>query len=277
MLKPERMFRGLGVLWVGLMVSACATSTTPPSRPVLENPASSRLPTSDQAVAWAMRHRLSTDPDVTAAALWLDTEWSAKAQIMWAQAVADRQAQAIWRTHREAAALTLELAQRSQVAGHLSTFDLARVRLQVLEVAEQWRQAQTQAALSALKLQEAMGLPPSGATWDLPDALPAQAQLSELARLWDRVNERSPRAQQAAALELKAAYATAQSAVSERMPLARQRLDEALLRYNGMLISVFDLLAVRQELAQAELQALQAKHRLMVLTYELQAQLPVRS
>lgn len=270
------MRHGAWALWLGVMLSACAIAPTPESDIRAINPNSSALLQPDVAVAWAVRHQQAIDPDSAPPSRWVDPERAAKARQAWTQAVAARQALGVWQTHQEASQLTLELARRSLDAGHLSAADLARVQIQSLDAAEQLRQAQTQVALSALKLKQVLGQPPAGTAWQLPDQLPPMPELPQLSRLWDRVSERSPLALQASAIELKAAHAAAHMALTERLPLARLRLDEALLRYNGMLISVFDLLAARQAVAEAELQAIQAQRDLAVLTDELRAQLPIR-
>ena len=279
MLKPSWKPRGAGAwsLVATLALSACAAPpqvahrATPNSDPswVAETPRP--LPDADAAVAWALRLQSTADSEGPVPWWRPDPERVQAARQAWVRAVAAREAVSIWQTHLEASQVSLELARRSQAAGHLSAFELARVQAQTLDVREQHLKASLQATQAELNLGLVLGGPTAGSPWLLPDRLPPLPDEADLARWWQRVGPGAPARVRSAAAELQTASALARLAADERLPLARQRLDEAVLRYNGMLISVFDLLAIRQELAQAEWQALEARRDLALAQDELMA------
>lgn len=219
---------------------------------------------------------------------------AAQARKAWVQAVAGQQLQQPLQTRADAADAALELGQRMVAVGNWSALQLAPVQLAKAAAHREWaraRYAAAQAQHDLLKL-----LPPTvqasgvGLQLALPATLPdlpaspmsavevktrLQALHSQMppANAWVHANTA-----RLALVAYEASWAVAQGYRSDELPTRQLITDETLLRYNGMLKSVWDLLAETGNQAQAQVDAVQAQRDFWLahtdLTWALQGGLP---
>ncbi|RKP43619.1 hypothetical protein D7S89_25320 [Trinickia fusca] len=173
---------------------------------------------------------------------------SADTRRAYVEAVAARQAATYAAQVDDSAAAGAELARRMRAAGHFSKLDYAREQAFYAESAAQLARARQTALAAREKLTRAMGLKETDAPYTLPDRLP-DLPIDRLQLAPTALDARS---------EVRESYATyvtnydiAKHYRDEVVPLHKAISDELLLRYNGMLASVFDLLADSRDQAAA--------------------------
>ena len=209
-------------------------------------------------------------------------EVAASARQAWVRAVAAQQRLRPQREALEAAETALELGQRMARVGNWSALQTARVQRAATTERMNLQRAQAAAAAAQAELLQVLGLAGRVEAVALPAQLPAvpeqalaaaelqqraravQAQLPDAQVL--RSRWQSPRA----IGTYQAAHALARLAVTEQLPNQRFITDEVLLHYNGMLKSVWDLLAEVRNRAQAEAEAIDAQRDFWLAETELQ-------
>lgn len=217
--------------------------------------------TADDAVRIALRKHIApngpvhdaAEPNVAAAM----TEFVEDVRGAWFRAVAARQALALLDELRETLDLSAEFAQSLRDAGNLSALDLMRHRALQAETAaglavlradlqiEQERLAHLVGmALGDLGLPDRLAdVPPSPAAAPATTSLPPEAQWSV----------------RTAHLKYLAAHERARAYEATIVPLRRKITEETTLRFNGMLVDIFALLADVREQAGASLTAIEAQ------------------
>jgi hypothetical protein len=182
---------------------------------------------------------------------------------------------------QDAAQASAELAKRMAQVGNWSRMEQAQWQAQWVGVRRQTLKAQLEARQSQttlLKLTQRWGF---DAEIGLPDALPEmpdkaltsqaiQRRLSELRPLLPRAESLN------AAIKSEQAFQAYQASF-EATQLARQTVglqgfinEEVVLRYNGMLLSVWDLLKQTTNLMQARINAINAQRDFLIATADLQ-------
>lgn len=225
---------------------------------------------------------LALEPDLQRRVEGFDSllEVAAQARATWLAALTASLALEQQRAMQEAAEAAAELARRMARVGNWSRMEqaqwqakLGRMQRQTLQAESEVRQ--TQAAL--LKATRLWGLVPRVGLADalpaLPEALPGAAVQQRLVALRAVL----PRAQgQLVATHAQLAfdnYSASQRAsqiASDEVRLQQFIHDEVVLRYNGMLLSVWDLLTQSAELSQARIELLHAQRDVLLADAALQ-------
>jgi hypothetical protein len=208
--------------------------------------------TAEAAVRFALLNQpdLQTQRDIT--------QLSAQARKAWINAVASAQNARTLSDVKEAAEAGGELSRRMTQVGNFSQLQQAREQALLSDAAVQSARAQ-QAAFSAReKLIVLMGLWGTQTQFELPSQLPElPAQAQEIPDIESRALEKRGNGQRdgrLAAIKARSearevyhgyrtTYDVARHYQGEVVPLRKLINDEVVLRYNGMLLSVFDLLA----------------------------------
>lgn len=159
-------------------------------------------------------------------------------------AVAAAQAANYARQVQDSADAGAELASRMRQAGNFSQLDYARERAVYADAVVSAAKARQRAVAAREKLSRTMGLRGDEITYALPERLPdLPKRRPDLADL-----EHDARSE---VRESYSAYVTSYDVAKhyrdEVVPLRKTISDELLLRYNGMLASVFELLADSRE------------------------------
>jgi len=215
---------------------------------------------------------------------------AAQARKAWVHAVATRQVLPHLQTRADAADAALELGQRMVAVGNWSALQLATVQLAKTAAHRDWARARYAAAQAQHELLRL--LPPTAQVPEpafpasLPD-VPAQplSAAEATARLQALHGHMPPANAWAHATKARlalAAYQTswtvAQGYREDELPTRQRITDETLLRYHGMLKSVWDLLTETGNQAQAQVEAVQAQRDFWLahidLTWTLQGGLP---
>lgn len=138
----------------------------------------------------------------------------------------------------DAAGIAAELMQRMAERGNVAQREALQERLLFLEANDQLLRAKIHAREERDHFIQQLGLPASDSRLQLPPSLP---ELPAHALTLDPQAGASP--------EIRAAFAAYQTAYTlarhhhdQVLPLRQRVLEETLLRYNGMLASVFELL-----------------------------------
>lgn len=198
-------------------------------------------------------------------------EVATQARKAWVQAVAARQVLQQRRTALEAAEAANELGRRMVSVGNWSKLQQTQVQLAQSNARMGLRRAQYAAAQAEAALIQTLGLTGQQATVQLPDRLPdLPAQTLTAQQLEARaaaIAGQLPRieGQRNAALVRQARQAYTDShalALAARDEVVQTReliSEETLLRYNGMLKSVWDVLAEVGNQSQAVVAAIEAQ------------------
>lgn len=217
--------------------------------------------TADEAVRMALRKNIApggefqnfAEPNVAATM----TEFVESVRGAWFRAVAARQALAQLEELRETLDLSAEFAQSLRDAGNLSALDLMRHQVVQAETAAGLAMLQADLQLEQERLANLVGV--AAASLGLPDKLadvpsapgaaPATADLPPAAQWSVRAAHRT----------YLAAHERARLYADTIVPLRRKITEETTLRFNGMLVDIFALLAdVRAQLV-ASLSAIEAQ------------------
>ena len=244
----------------------------PPAPAAIAGPAPLQA---DEAVRIALRKQAGL-PAAQAAQLAADTRSA------WVRAVAAQQSAAYLRDVKEAAQAGAELARRMARTGNWSRLEQAREQLFLADAlaelarAEQAAFATREQLASQLALPADLALPqrlpdlPSAV--DAPEAIEArtlraiQGQPSEaVARIRSTVRE--------AYFGYRSAHDLALHYRDEVVPLHRFIQEETLLRYSGMLVSVWELLAETRQQVLSVNSALQAQRDFWLTDAALQSAL----
>lgn len=160
----------------------------------------------------------------------------------WFAAVAAQESAKYAEQVKEAAEASAELARRMAAVGNWSKLSQAREQAFYAEATARLARAR-QAQLSAReRLTRLMGLWGEDLAFQLPERLP---ELPKEPRAAGDLEARSEVRESYAAY--RTAFDLARHYRDEVVPLRRRISEEALLRYNGMLMSVFELLADSRE------------------------------
>ena len=198
-------------------------------------------------------------------------EVAAQGRKAWVQAVAARQVLQQRRTALEAAEAASELGRRMVSVGNWSKLQQTQVQLAQSNARMGLRRAQYAAAQAEAALIQTLGLTGQQATVQLPDRLPDLPAQTLTAQQLDAraaaIAGQLPRieGQRNAALVRQARQAYTDShalALAARDEVVQTReliSEETLLRYNGMLKSVWDVLAEVGNQSQAVVAAIEAQ------------------
>lgn len=205
-----------------------------------------------------------------------------QARKAWTEAVAAQQRVRQQRQAVEATAAALELGQRMVTVGNWSALQAAPVQLAATGAGMDLRRAQYAAAQAQAALLQALGLAGVHDVVALPEGLPAvPAQAlddNELAArtqalLLQMTDAERPR-QRALARLAAQAYRTAHALVQDSQEgLLRTRAlitEETLLRHNGMLKSVWNLLDEVRNQSQAQAEAVGVQRDFWIAEADLQ-------
>jgi outer membrane protein TolC len=149
---------------------------------------------------------------------------------------------------KDSAAAGAELAARMRQAGNFSKLDAVREQAFYADSVVQAAKSRMRAVTARQNLTHAMGLWGSDTQYRLPDHLPDLPQARPAFK--DLNPSSSPEIRESYSAYL-ARYDIAKHYRDEVVPLRKTISDEMQLRYNGMLVSVFDLLADSREQAAA--------------------------
>jgi len=200
----------------------------------------------------------------------------------WLAAVAAQQRLRPQREALEAAETAFELGQRMATVGNWSALQAARVQRAALSERMNLQRAQAAAAAAQADLLHLLRQAGQTAALVLPEQLPAvpeaamaAADLQQRARLLQAQlpDAQVLRSRWQAPLAIdtyRAAHTLARLATTEQLPTQRLITDEVLLHYNGMLKSVWDVLAEVRNRAQAEAEAIDAQRDFWLAEAQLQ-------
>jgi len=219
---------------------------------------------------------------------------AAQARKAWVQAVAAQQVQKPLQDRADAADAAFELGQRMVAVGNWSALQLAPVQLAKAAAHRDMARARYAAAQAQQQLLKLVPPTAQAAATAAPLALPAALPdlplqplpPTDVAERLQTLHGHMPSANAwahatTARLALaahQASWAVAQGYRDDELPTRQRVADETLLRYNGMLKSVWDLLTETGNQAQARVDAVQAQRDFWLthtdLTWALQGGLP---
>jgi outer membrane protein TolC len=168
----------------------------------------------------------------------------------WFQAVAATELATYMAQAQKSAEASAELARRMAAVGNMPRLAQAHAQIFYAEATAQLARARHNATAARERLARLVSLPGEELAHRLPDRLPGLPHAVDGARA-TALQERSDvrEAYQA----YRTAFDIARHYRDEIVPLRKQISEEVLLRYNGMLTSVFELLAdSRQQAAAAQ-------------------------
>lgn len=209
-------------------------------------------------------------------------EVAAQGRKVWLQAVAAQQILTHQRSMVDAAEAALELGQRMVAVGNWSALQLTQVQLAKSTAHMNWKRAQYAAAQAQGALLKSLRL--TGMTKEvvLPDALPALVANTlteaDVAQRLSALQDHMPRAeglrQQSVAHLAFEAYQASLTVVkdnqNEVLATRQFMVQETQLHYNGMLKSVWDLLAEVNNQSQASIDAINAQRDALMAETDLQ-------
>jgi len=210
-------------------------------------------------------------------------EVAIQARKAWTDAVLSQQALVPLRQALAAAEAAQELGQRMVSVGNWSRLQLSPVQLARTNAQLNLRRAQYAAAQAQARLIKALGLKGLHAAVGLPDQLPAlptdvmseaefQRRLAAIQSELPRGNRLRNQADATLAFQAYlASHEVARSSRDEVLKLREFITEETVLHYNGMLKSSWDLLAERQNQAQAQAGALAARRDFELAQIDLQS------
>lgn len=208
-------------------------------------------------------------------------EVATQAKKSWLQAVAAQQSLAPYRAALASAEAAVELGQRMVSVGNWSPFKLAQLQLAQSAAQMNWVRAQYAAHQTQARLIQTLGLKGQYASVALPDSLPpgpaqarpasewlARAQLIQ-AQLPQAARQRNHSNTAMALAAYQASHALLQA--SRDVLKTREFInEETVLRYNGMLSSVWDLLGSARDQAQAVIDVIAAQRDFGLAEADLQ-------
>jgi len=204
-----------------------------------------------------------------------------QARKAWLQALAARQSLAHYQAIVDAADAARELGQRMVNVGNWSALQQARVQLVHSSAQMNLARAQYAATQSQASLIKTLGLTGKITNPTLPQALPEVPAQFVLPDVWRQkaqaVQAQLPeseglRSQANFTLALAAYQASHALAIGTRDALKTQALinEEMVLRYNGMLSSVWDVLDASRSQSQAAIDAINAQRDFLIAEADLQ-------
>ena len=174
---------------------------------------------------------------------------AAEARRAYVNAVAAEQAANYADQIRDSADAGAQLASRMLEAGNFSKLDYAREQALYADSVAQAAKARQQAVSAKETLTRIMGVWGAGTRCTLPDHLPdlpkERPELKDLEQFATRSEARESYSRYVTSYDIAKHYR------DQVVPLRKKISEEMLLRYNGMLASVFDLLADSREQAAA--------------------------
>jgi hypothetical protein len=193
-----------------------------------------------------------------------------QARKAWFQAVAAEELATYMAQAKESAEASAELARRMAAVGNLPKLAQAREQVFYAEATARLARARHHAAAARERLARLTGLPAEDLARRLPDRLPELPQAADgggtaLIQARSEVRE--------AYHAYRTAFDVARHYRDEIVPLRKQISEEVLLRYNGMLASVFELLADSREQAAAVQASIEALRDFWLAEADLQAAL----
>lgn len=208
-------------------------------------------------------------------------EVAAEARKAWVEAVAAAQVVRWRQTSMDSADAAHDLGQRMVGVGNWGAMEGRHVQLALISARMDLRRAQVAAAQSQLALLQTMRLANARARVNLPEALtgvPAQAM--DTPELDERVNRLRAQLPVAAAGFLKTSagmayevYRTSHALAldsAQALDLRKRNSQEIGLQYNGMLASVWDVLGDARDVAQAQIDAIEAQRDFWLAETDLQ-------
>lgn len=200
--------------------------------------------TATDALRLAQQHKLA------AGAYAAHEAGEAEVRAAWVRAVAAHQALAALGEVTETLDLAAEFAQTLHKAGNLSALDLMRHQALQAEAAADLAVLRAELRIEEERLADLVGL-------GVPLALPAA--LADVPAATEKAPADAPFAVRAAYLRYAAAHERARIYRDTLVPLRRSITEETTLRFNGMLVDVFALLADVRERGAATLAAIEAQ------------------
>ncbi|WP_138517131.1 TolC family protein [Rhodoferax bucti] len=209
----------------------------------------------------------------------LDT--AVDARKAWWGAVAAQASLKSQRDMQEASGAAAELARRMARVGNWSRMEQAQSQSRLGGVKLQTLKAEAEAKQAHIALLKALRLQGTASSVGLPDGLPdvsapmitadaIQKGLKALRPVLPRAEGMRVQATAKQAFDIyEASYAAARLS-QEEQTLRQFVYDETVLRYNGMLLSVWDLLAETGAQLQANVSAINAKRDLLIAEADLQ-------
>ncbi len=193
-----------------------------------------------------------------------------RARKAWFEAVAAAELATYMAQAKQSAEASAELAWRMAAVGNLPKLAQAREQVFYAEATAQLARARHHAAAARERLARLTGLPAEDLVRRLPDRLPELPQAVDdggaaLIQAHSEVRE--------AYHAYRTAFDVARHYRDEIVPLRKQISEEVLLRYNGMLASVFELLADSREQAGAVQASIEALRDFWLAEADLQAAL----
>ena len=204
-----------------------------------------------------------------------------QARKAWLQALAARQALAQHQAIVDAAVAASELGQRMVNVGNWSALQQARVQLVYSAAQMNMTRAQYAATQAQAKLIQTLGLTGKIISVTLPEAMPELPPKIVLADVW-RPKAQAMQAQlpEAEGLRHQANFSLALAAYQASHALAKGTREaqktqtfiseETVLRYNGMLSSVWDVLDASRNQSQAAIDAIAAQRDFWIAEADLQ-------
>ena len=187
----------------------------------------------------------------------------------WIHAVAAEQAALSVRDAKEAAEAGAELARRMAQVGNWSRLEQAREQLLLADAIAQLARANNTAFSAREQLFRQMGVDGAASDFALPDRLPDLPRAADLRQL--------PAQARSEAREVYFAYRTALDLAvyhrDEVVPLRKLLVEELVLRYNGMLASVWELLAETRQQSLSVNSAIEAQRDFWLADADLQTTL----
>ena len=209
-------------------------------------------------------------------------EVAAAGRKAWISAVAARQVLKHQRDMLESAQAAQELGQRMVTVGNWSRLQLAPVQLAATNARMNLRRAQQSATQAQIVLVKTMGQTGLLEGFLLPDQLPAipvQAMTeADLQKRADAIRSQLPAAEslrnralaRAAMVAYQGAHALALDYQEDVLKTRAFVVDETVLRYNGMLQSVWELLGEVRNQSQATVDAIGAQRDFWMAEADLQ-------
>lgn len=187
----------------------------------------------------------------------------------WFQAVAAAELATYMAQAKTSAEASAELARRMAAVGNLPKLAQAREQVFYAETTAQLARARHQAATARERLARLTGLPAEDLPRRLPGRLPDLPQTVDGGTALTQARSEVREAYHA----YRTAFDVARHYRDEIVPLRKQISEEVLLRYNGMLTSVFELLADSREQAAAVQASIEALRDFWLAEADLQAAL----
>jgi len=195
---------------------------------------------------------------------------AAQTRKAWINAVAAQQSASYLRDAKEAAEAGAELARRMVRTGNWSRLEQAREQLYLSDATTELARAEQKAFSARAQLSRLLGLPGMQAGLTLAGRLP---DLPQAASVVDAPQTRQTPEASEAHFAYRAAYDLAVYYRDNVVPLHQLIHEEMVLRYSGMLVSVWELLAETREQVLATNNALEAQRDFWLAEADLQTAL----